>query len=307
MNIKTQKKFPIAAIFFLIITLYKMLTAFSYIPYLDFESPSPIYMGIYLSTMLIFLAYTALTTLLFLKHHGFYLYVAISAIIIFQCCNSLINIVSIYFQSDISYLIPFLIFFLLETLVWIILLIGVMSSKFRILSKHSNKIWFIPGAVYAAFYAIPYCFNLFQLISSNLSFYFSIGFSSTTILKVIFSRIFDILHVLILIPAFLFLVKWSSDPYKKIPVPQEAIPTYDFPQPVGVPQQNTYPPVQSTYAPPQAPTWQPPLYPPIMPLQNDPIHKTDLEKIELLKKYKELLDAGIITQEEFEKKKKELL
>lgn len=35
--------------------------------------------------------------------------------------------------------------------------------------------------------------------------------------------------------------------------------------------------------------------------------KQEMEKIELLKKYKEMLDDGIITQEEFEKKKIELL
>lgn len=34
---------------------------------------------------------------------------------------------------------------------------------------------------------------------------------------------------------------------------------------------------------------------------------TENDNIEEIKKYKELLDSGIITQEEFEKKKKELL
>ena len=33
----------------------------------------------------------------------------------------------------------------------------------------------------------------------------------------------------------------------------------------------------------------------------------DMDKIELLKQYKELLDSGILTQEEFDAKKRELL
>ena len=48
---------------------------------------------------------------------------------------------------------------------------------------------------------------------------------------------------------------------------------------------------------------------PIIPPNTTTITKkeSDLNKIELLKKYKELLDSGIITQEEFDEKKEKLL
>ena len=39
----------------------------------------------------------------------------------------------------------------------------------------------------------------------------------------------------------------------------------------------------------------------------EPVHNDKNDKFEEIKKYKELLDSGIITQEEFEQKKKELL
>ena len=71
-------------------------------------------------------------------------------------------------------------------------------------------------------------------------------------------------------------------------------------------QQYQQPPQQSQQMPPQQrPSHHPyPQTPPQMPVKQN---NDSVNNIEMIKKYKELLDMGAITQEEFDKKKQELL
>jgi TM2 domain-containing membrane protein YozV len=67
--------------------------------------------------------------------------------------------------------------------------------------------------------------------------------------------------------------------------------------------------MQNNFAPAQQNPNQPMYYQPNAPQNNQPIYSAPnaTNNIEEIKKYKQLLDNGIITQEEFEQKKRELL
>ncbi len=101
----------------------------------------------------------------------------------------------------------------------------------------------------------------------------------------------------------------AYQPPQSTPYPYQQTPTYQPPQSTPYPYQQTPTPPPAAPAPAPAPTPAKPAAAPAEPVRSAPVRSAKLEQetIELLKQYKELLDIGILTEEEFKAKKAILL
>lgn len=234
-------------------------------------------------------------------------------------------------------------YMILRALYWIFLATMILSfvaaGVYVILASNEKtngkvrKLWFIPAIVFALS-AVMYI--VYAVVSFAL-FYFS------NVLSGITTMLIELAHYTPQILTVILLCKWISNPYKKVlkkdieeaekkkaekkaqkemsqkPVqaakpsqpapPKPAAPTPQ-PKPVSAAQKTAstvapppirpVAPVQSRPAPMQSPASAP------VP-SNQVSTMAQKNNIELIKQYKELLDMGAISQEEYEEKKKKLL
>lgn len=186
-----------------------------------------------------------------------------------------------YMTIRISYWIflAFMIFGFVAAAVYVILA-SIEKTKEKV-----RKLWVIPAVVSAL---SPVMYIVYTVVNLVL-YYIEEDISPLGMITASLST--ALLELSVYIPqtvAVILLCKWISNPFKKV---LKKAPKAPAPQPVmyvPVPQ-----PVQTIPVPP-APV---------------PDNQATEQKnnIELIKQYKELLDMGAITQEEYEEKKKELL
>ena len=201
----------------------------------------------------------------------------------------------------------------------------IAAAVYIILAARKNageiirKLWFVPclmqvpyvlsRIVYNVVFFVLYCSDLIKYDRSMLSSYLA-------------SVTGGILSALVWLPQFvaiILLCKWVSNPYKKVlkkvPEPKkekekaevkEEIKEEKKPEPVAPPPARPVAPPPKKPAPMQAPVMKaPPVSAPVPP--NQVATMAQKNNIELIRQYKELLDMGAITQEEYDEKKKELL
>ncbi len=189
----------------------------------------------------------------------------------------------------------------------------------------AKKLCFIPAAVFS-FGIILY------VLYSAIGFYFDyFKYTYTSVIDVVFAFILNYALdlMIIYIPeciTILLLCLWISNPYKKVlkkvpeakkakekaetekKIAETEIKEEKVSKPVPTPMKPVAPPSPKPVAPP--PMRPVPKQAPVMNTSRAPVVSTasaQKENIELIKQYKELLDMGAITQEEYDKKKNKLL
>ena len=124
----------------------------------------------------------------------------------------------------------------------------------------------------------------------------------------------DLLYVFFVsfVPGVLFVLgallaaRWAVADTKAKPKPAGFAPNQAYPQPQSYPQPQAYPQPQSYPQPQQYQTYRPiPGYAPTPPAAQPAAQAQEVA--EALRSYKALLDEGILSQEEFEAKKRQLL
>ena len=218
----------------------------------------------------------------------------------------------------------------------------IAAAVYIILAARKNagekirKLWFVPCLMQVPYVLSRIVYNVvfFVLYCSDL-----IKYDRSMLSSCLASVTGGILSALVWLPQFvaiILLCKWVSNPYKKVlkkvPEPKkekekaevkEEIKEEKKPEPVAPPKPPkpvAPPPARPVAPPPARPVAPPPKKPapmqaPVMkaPPVSAPVPPNQVatmaqkNNIELIRQYKELLDMGAITQEEFDEKKKELL
>jgi len=172
-----------------------------------------------------------------------------------------------------------------------ILLLTHMSGSPGSFGQSLDKMWFLPGLVFVIGY-LPILF-------ANIDFYFSAD-GAKFILNILiqWSATFLAGHGVCNRAAVAAAPAAMGTPYAPAYMPQQqAMPPYGV-SPVQMPQH------PSSSMPQQAPVRMPQQIAPAAQTQSGQI---DAGVFEILRKYKTLLDEGVLTQEEFEAKKRSLL
>lgn len=184
-----------------------------------------------------------------------------------------------YMITRISYWIflAMLIFSFIAAAVYVIL-----ASNEK-LNEKVRKLWFIPAVVSVLSVGMYIIYNVLYVLL------FCVKSEYESQANVVSSVMSALMNLAIFVPQVITVVvlcKWIANPYKKV---KKKAPKAPAPQPV-------------MYVPVPQPVQMP---------VNAPVPENQVSEptnnIELIRQYKELLDLGAITQEEFEEKKKELL
>ncbi len=179
--------------------------------------------------------------------------------------------------------------------VWVLFAVSASIASSR-KTKAINSLWFVPAIVYA----LPSLLDFILYTYSFVSYLTEVD--KVNAFRVV-TGVFQILWPVVIFIGIVALGAWLQAkneilreygflPGKQYIQPQFGIPQYQEP----------------AYQQPQ-PQYQEPAYQQPQPQYQEPIYQqpTNEDNFTEIKKYKELLDSGIISEEEFEKKKRELL